>query len=84
MYCPRVRRWAQRGEGGGEGRGVGEGLILLLLLHLLIHRGRRRLGIVAGLVCGVPDAGEDGKKVKGNGKEDDNGETTPHKVIGGS
>ena len=39
VYCPRVRRWARRGEGGGEGGGEGERLLLLLLLHLLIRHG---------------------------------------------
>ena len=43
-----------------------------------------RLGNVVGFVCGVPGAGGDGKKVKGKDKEDDNGETIPHKIIGGS
>ena len=43
-------------------------------------------GAAAGsaAVCGVPGAGGDRKKVKGKEKEDNNGETTPHKVIGGS
>ena len=34
-------------------------------------------------MCGVPGAGRDGKKAKGKEKEDKNGETTPHKVVGG-